>query len=139
MLALITPIKERLQALPQLAGWDVQTGTETADRRLRRVIDVRCTGADAQDSETQSVRLNPAYTITIVVPRSNDAAGQLDDALAAVVGALHNWHPGRIGARQWSRVALRVAREAEFTDTGLAAYELVFTTGAVYDGAGYTK
>lgn len=139
MLALITPIKERLQALPQLAGWVVQTGTEMADRRLRRMVDVRCTGADAQDSETQSVRLNPAYTVAVVVPRSSDAAQQLDDAMAAVVGALHNWTPGRIGVRQWSRMALRVAREAEFTETGLAEYELVFTSGAVYDGAGYTK
>jgi hypothetical protein len=33
-------------------------------------------------------------------------------------------------------MALSLAREAEFTDSGLAAYELVFTSSAVYDGAG---
>ena len=139
MLALIAPIKDRLQALPQLAGWDVQTGTETTDRRVRRVIDVRCTGADAKDSESQAVTLDPAYTITVVVPRSDVAAEELDEALAAVIGTLHNWSPGRIGLIQWRRVALRVAREAEFTESGLAAYELIFTSSAVYHGTGHHK
>ena len=139
MLALITPIKERLQALPQLAGWEVQTGTEAADRRLRRVINVRCTGADAQDSETRGVTLSPAYTIRIVVPRSSDVVEQLDDALAAVIGVLHNWTPGRIGLIQWRRMALYMAREAEFLETGEAGYALIFTCSAVYNGAEYHK
>lgn len=138
MLALIEPLKLRLQSLPALAGWDVRSNTELASREVRLgVADVRCTGADAQDSEAQSVTLDPAYTVHLVVKRSAQAAEQLDAALAAVVGALHNWYPGRIGALHWRRMALRVAREAEFSDTGHAEYELIFTTSAVYHGTGH--
>lgn len=135
MLSLTTPIRTRLQALPELAGWDVRTGTDDDGARKPPLADVRCTGADAQDSEAQAVTLEPVYTVRLIVRRAPEAAEQLDAALAAVVGALHNWRPGRVGARQWRRIALRVAREAEFTDNGQAGYELVFTSSTVLHGA----
>lgn len=135
MLALTAPLMLRLQHLPQLAGWDVRTNTEPVDRQLLPAADVRCTGADAQDSEAQAVTLEPVYTVRLIVRRAPEAAEQLDAALAAVVGALHNWRPGRVGARQWRRIALRVAREAEFIDNGQAGYELVFTSSTVLHGA----
>ena len=60
MLALTAPLMLRLQHLPQLAGWDVRTNTEPADRQLLPAADVRCTGANVPPNQTDIVTLSPA-------------------------------------------------------------------------------
>lgn len=139
MLALESPLKTRLAALPVLTGWAVRTGTELSDRRMVPAADVRCTGARTTDSETTAVTLDPAWTVTLVVPRSDQAAGQLDAALAAVIGSLHNWCPGLQSGRAWRRMALQTVREPEFVAEGLAGLELVFATSTVYHGQVLTR
>lgn len=134
MLALLDPIKSRLVALPALGGFDVRADTADVDTTIVPSASVRASGASAADSETVAVTLEPAYTVTLVVKRSATAAQELDAALRAAVGALHNWRPGAVGGGQWQRMALQGVRPAEFSSTGLAGYELIFTTAAVYHG-----
>lgn len=134
MLALEPHLKIRLQALSALTGWAVRTGTELSDRRMVPAADVRCTGARTTDSEAAAITLDPAWTVTLVVPRSEQAAGQLDAAVKAVIGSLHNWYPGQLSDQAWRRVALQAAREPEFVAEGQAALELVFTSSTVYHG-----
>ncbi|WP_029524867.1 hypothetical protein [Polaromonas glacialis] len=139
MLALESHLKARLAALSALTGWAVRTGTEASERRAVPAADVRCTGARTTDSETTAVTLDPAWTVTLVVPRSDQAAGQLDAALNAVIGSLHNWHPGQLSGRVWRRLALQTVREPEFTAEGQAGLELVFATSTVYHGQVLTR
>lgn len=134
MLALEPHLKIRLQALSALTGWAVRTGTELSDRRMVPAADVRCTGAQTVDSGASTVTLDPAWTITLIVQRSDQAVVQLDGALAAVIASLHNWYPGPLDGRPWRRVALQTVREPEFAPEGQAAYELIFTTSTVYHG-----
>ncbi len=132
MLALTTPLKTRLQALPQLTGWDVRTGTENADRRVVPAADVRCIGAGIADRKQGAVMLAPEWQVTLVVRRSDQAADELDAALAAVIGKLHGWRPPECGARGWEALSLARITELLLTDEGLAGYELTFTTAARY-------
>lgn len=134
MLAITAPLKARLQALPALAGWDVRTGTEAADRRLVPSLDVRCTGAAVPSVKGGGVMLAPEWTLTLAVRRSVDAAGQIDTALAAVIESLHGWQPGQHGGRGWEPLQLARASEAQYADEGLAGYEIAFTTAATYMG-----
>ncbi|MGP1684658.1 MAG: hypothetical protein ACTS8S_20240, partial [Giesbergeria sp.] len=117
MLALATPLQSRLAALPALTGWAVRLDADTEDRRSLPAVTVGCIGAGATDSEAQAVALDVSYSVFLIAPRGLAAAAQLDAAFEAVVAALHNWTPGRIGARQWRRMALRAVRAPEFADT----------------------
>lgn len=136
MLALEPHIKTRLQALSALTGWAVRGGTELTDRRMAPSAEARCTGAQANDSQVSAVTLDPAWTITLVVPRGDWAAQQLDAALKDVIGSLHNWCPGKIddAGQPWRRMALATVREAEFLPEGVAGLELTFITSVVYHG-----
>ena len=134
MLALTTPLKTRLQALPVLTGWDVRTGTEHADRSLLPAVDVRCNGASVADGRAGACMVAPEWTVTLVVRRSATAADELDAAFAAVFESLHNWQPGTHGGRGWEPLRLQRATEPAFADDGLVGCELTFTTGARYLG-----
>lgn len=134
MLALEPHLKTRLQALPALTGWAVRVWSELTDRRVMPAADVRCTGAHTLDSSASTVTLDPAWTVTLIVPRSDQAADHLDAALTAVIASLHNWYPGQLSGRPWRRMALQTVREPEFSPEGAAAYELIFTSSAVYHG-----
>lgn len=134
MLALTAPLKERLQALPQLTGWAVRTGTDAADRRVLPVADVRCTGARVADRKTGAVLIAPEWTITLALRRADDAADQLDAAMDAVIESVHGWAPGKHGGRGWERLALMDISEPAFGDEGLAGYQLTFGTAATYMG-----
>lgn len=135
MLALTAPLKARLQALPQLTGWAVRTGTEDADRAAVPAADVRCVGAGLADVKAGAVMVQPAWQVTLVVPRGDQAAEQLDTALAAVICALHGWPPGQCGGRGWERVNLASITEAQYASEGVVGYELTFTTAARYTSA----
>lgn len=134
MLAITTPLKTRLQALPALAGWALRAATDTADRRVLPAVAVRCSGAQVADSKAGAVMVAPQWTVTLVVQRSDQAADELDAAFAAVIESLHNWMPGRHGSRGWEPLRLARVTEPDFIDEGLAGLDLTFTTGAKYDG-----
>ena len=134
MLAIITPIKTRLAALAPLAGWDVRTELDEDDTSPVPAVDIRGSGASATDSESAGVTLDPSYTVTLAVKRGATAAAQLDAALQAVIGSLHNWRPGVVVGTSYRRVALQGIRSAEFSSAGVVAYQLVFSTSAVYHG-----
>ena len=135
MLALGNPIKTRLQALPQLTGWQVRLGTDNADRRSLPAVDVRCTGANVADSRTGAAMVSPEWTATLVARRGPDAADLLDAAFAAVFGSLHNWAPGPHGGRGWEALRTVRVQEPAFADEGVVGYEITFSTAARYIGA----
>lgn len=134
MLAIATPLKARLVALPALTGYDVRASTEPIDRRTVPAVDVRCAGAGVADSKTGAAMVTPEWAVTIVVRRSAAAADQLDAAFAAVFESLHGWAPGQHGGRGWERLTLQRVTEPAFADEGLAGLELTFSTGARYMG-----
>lgn len=134
MLALADPIKLRLQALPQLTGWDVRTSAEDADRRGIPMADVRCPGAVVADPKMGAVMLAPRWQITLVVRRSAAAAEQIDHALAAVIGSLLGWRAGELGGRGWEPFTLESVTEPMLSEEGLVGYQVTFATAARYMG-----
>lgn len=135
MLALTAPIKARLQALPELAGWALRTGSEHSERRSLPAVDLRCSGATVapsrNDASTAAI-VQPQWQVTIAVRRSDTAADQLDAAFAAVFAVLHGWMPGLCRGRGWEPLQLRQVTEPMFGDDGIAGLELIFTTSARY-------
>lgn len=134
MLALVPAIAARLAALPALAGWEVRTSLEAADRKGFPAVDVRCTAAAVADRKTGAALVSPEYTVTLMARRADGVADALDAVFAATVGALHNWRPGSQGGRNWEPMALQRVSEALFSDAGVAGYELGFTSAATYMG-----
>ena len=133
MLALSEPIKSRLRMLAPLAGWDVRAGTDQdADRRKVPAADVRCVGATVADSKAGAVMVAPVWRCVLVVQRGDAASEQLDNAIAAVICALHGWKPGEFGGRGWETLTLSGISEPMFEDVGLVGYELIFATAARY-------
>lgn len=133
MLALAAPLKSRLSALPQLTGWDVRTNTEDADRSVVPAVDIRCVGATAS-AKDGAVTLSPQWRVTLVLDRSSTAAETLDTAMAAVIGSLHGWQPGKHGRRGWNELVLLSATEPDFATEGVVGYELTFSTAGLYEG-----
>lgn len=133
MLAVSTPLCDRLAALPALAGWDVRSGIEHSNRAVLPAVDVRCEGAKVSGSRT-GLLLSPFWRITLAIKRSSSAAAVLDAALTAVIGSLHNWPPGEHGGRNWEPLVLVHVIPPELQDASDIGYELMFTTGATYSG-----
>lgn len=134
MLALITPIKTRLQALAPLAAWQVCTNTEDADRTNLPLVDLRCLGAGVSSQRIGAVMVDPQWTVTLISRRGDTTAAELDTVLDAVIGALHGWQPGQHGGRGWERLALQRISEPMLVEEGLVGYELTFSTQALYRG-----
>lgn len=133
MLAVGPFIKERLQGLAAIDGWDLRVGTEAGDRRVEGVgaVDIRNSGAQIAESKAVGVKVEPLWTVTLVVRRGSEAASQLDAAFWQVVEALHWCQVGTVAGRHWERLALvSIQQEPEFLDVGLAGCQLVFSTGA---------
>ena len=132
MLALYPVIAQQLRATPQLAGWDVRSSAEPADRRPLPAADLRCIGASVADSATGAAMVMPQWLLTLVVRRGPAAEQQLDAAFCTVFGVLHNWAPGEAGGRRWERLRLLSVTEPQYTPEGCIGLELTFTTSARY-------
>ncbi len=134
MLAIIAPLKARLDKLPQLTGWDKRANTEEVDRSKLPAVDIRCVGAAVSDSKRGAAMLAPRWMVTVVVRRGDAAAGQIDTALSAVICALIGWVPPSTGDRAWSPFTLESVTEPMLPDEGLVGYEITFATAASYKG-----
>lgn len=134
MLSLGSVIKSRLQALPALDGWPVSTGTENVDRRVVPLADVRCVAAQSLPSRNTAAQLAPQWVITLAVKAGAGAEAQLDAALVAVIGSLHNWQPGLVSGLGWGPLRSGGAVEAAMPPEGVVAYELSFSTEALFPG-----
>lgn len=135
MLALEAPIKARLQVLPQLTGWDVRGATEHVDRGAVPAVDLRCIGATVGEKNSRTVKLEPVWSVRLVVKRSPSAADEISAAFDAVLEALHGFAPKNRAGRFWSPLEAAGVREVEFADAGLVGCELSFSTGATYKAA----
>ena len=132
MLSLEPILKTCLKALPALTGWAVRGGTDLADRRVLPAAEIACEGAVVTSAQASGVKIEPAWSVTLVLRRSDEAAGQLDAAFAAVVATLHNFTPANVSGRYWSALALKRVEAPLFGDEGLAGLTLMFSTGAAY-------
>ena len=135
MLAVGTPLKTRLQALPQLAGWDVRKWTEHTDRTVLPAAELRCVGAGVNDSKRGAAMVGPQWLVTLVVKRDETAEQALDAAMSAVICSLQGWQPGQHGGRGWEAFALvQITEPMVPIETGQVGYELIFNTAASYVG-----
>jgi len=132
MLALESILKTRLQALPALTAWVVRGGTDLVDRRPLPAAEIACEGAAVTGSQASGAKVEPSWTVTLVVRRSDEAAGQLDTAFAAVIGSLHNFTPAQVSGHYWSALALKRVEAPQFGDEGVAGIAMTFSTGAAY-------
>lgn len=132
MLSLEPIIAQRLAALPEVAGWEVRTGTLPEARGKLPALDIRCAGAAVTDSRAGAVMVSPEWAVTIAVQRGPLAAGQIDGALAAIIASLHNFRAGQVGGRGWEPMELKRAATPTFSDSGVVGMMLVFTTSARY-------
>ncbi|MEG2047256.1 MAG: hypothetical protein RR100_10450 [Comamonas sp.] len=134
MLALEPLIAQRLRELGAFAGWSVREGCQDANRNAVPAVDVRMGGASVTQVRKPSVSLQPEWAVTVVVHRGSEAARQLDAALTAVVGSLHNWRPSGVPGRGWTELLVARVQPMDFVDVALVGYEITFTTVAVFDG-----
>lgn len=135
MLALLDPIKTRLQPLPALAGWALHTVAEEVDRRGVPRVAIGFGGARVAGVRTTAAQVEPSMAVTLVVRRGAAAASSLDAAMAAVIAELHNWQPGEHGGRRWEPLRLMQITEPDFeTEEGLVGLTLVLNTQALYHG-----
>ena len=134
MLALENLIAKRLREQAAFTGWSVREGCHDTDRRAVPAADVRMGGASVTQVRRPSVTLQPEWAITLVARRGNEAAQQLDAALASAIGCLHNWRPDKAAGRSWTELQVARVQPADFVDLALVGYEITFTTAAVFDG-----
>lgn len=119
-------------ALPDT--WAVLGYSDDGQRDAWPMASVRVDGATVADSKTGAVNVQPHITVTLAAKRGPDAAGQLDDAFAALTAHLHNWRPGEVSGRHWNPLTLTLAAPPEYLMDGLVGIALTFTTHARYDG-----
>ena len=134
MLVLESLIAKRLRELGAFAGWQVREGCHDTSRVAVPAVDVRMGAAAVTQVRKPAVSLQPEWAVTAVVRRGDQAAQQLDAALTAVIGNLHNWRPSGIPARSWTELQVARVQPMDFVDVALVGYEITFTTVAVFDG-----
>ena len=134
MLELEPVLVQRLAVLPAFTGWRISGGTDAANRTLVPGADVRMSGANGAAERRTVSQLQFVWTVGLVVPRSDSAAGQLGAAMRAALGALHNWRPGNVAGQEWTELQFANVREAAFSESGLAGFEISFTTTTLVPG-----
>lgn len=134
MLELEPVLVQRLASLPAFTGWRISGGTDAANRTLMPGADVRMSGANGAAERRTVSQLQFVWTVGLVVPRGDSAAGQLGAAMRAALGALHNWRPGDVAGQEWTELQFANVREAAFSDSGLAGFEISFTTTTLVPG-----
>lgn len=133
MLALGNPITARLAALPALTGWAVRKGSPAVDRKPLPCVDVHFTRADSAPTRNTAAQIGPLWGVTLAVAQGDDAEEMLDAAFEAVIKALHNWAPGKVGGRGWEPLRC-VGVQSDHPPDGVLAFELFFSTQALYEG-----
>lgn len=126
-------IRARLGAQAALAGWAVRSAAAEGSRKTVPAIEVQCMGADVEETGANAALVNGEWAVHLVVAYSATAMADLDAAFAAVVTALHGWTPPATG-REWHPLRLTGVQLPQFSEQGLIAYSLSFTTSALYYG-----
>lgn len=133
MLALEPVIVARVRAA--LAVWTVMGFTsDKGSRSARPLASVSFADCRVADSKAGAVNVQPGYRVTLLTTKGDEAAALVDAAFVAVVGALHNWKPGEVAGRRWERLSLLLVGAPQYPEDGLVGVDLLFTTGARFDG-----
>ena len=135
MIALLDPIKARLQLLPAVTGWALFTAAEEGDRKAVPRAAIGFSSARVVGVKTTAAQVEPSVAITLVVKRGAGASAALEAAMSAVIEQLHNWFPGEHGGRSWEPMRLAQITDPDFdSEEGLIGLTLAFTTQALYPG-----
>lgn len=135
MLALEPVIVEQLRSCLAPA-WTVKGYTSDAGRRdAWPLASVSFVDGNVADSKAGAAAVQPAWRVTLVAKRGDEAAALIDAAFAATMAGLHNWTPaGEVGGRRWERLRLLQVMPPQYPEDGLAGIDLTFTTQARYEG-----
>ena len=90
-------------------------------------------GAGVGDVSREAAQLDPRWACVLVTKRSAQAAADLDAAMTAVIGGLHNHRPVTSDGRQWTELKTAGVREAEFSDAGLVGYSVELICTSVFE------
>lgn len=139
MFALEPVITARVQAAlaPLSAGWATYGHAgSTGDRRPDAAPAAVVAFSDARpgDVRGQAATVDTAWQVLLVARRGATAPALIDAAIAAVIGALHNWRPGEVAGRRWEPLRLSGVQSPAYPDDGLMGIEIAFTTTALYRG-----
>lgn len=135
MIALLSPVKSRLQLLPALAGWALLTAAEVGDRKAVPRVAIGFASARVSGVRTTAAQVEPTLAVTFVVKRGAGADVALDAAMAAAIEQLHNWFPGEHGGRKWEPMRLAQITDPDFDgEEGLIGLTLALTTQGLYPG-----
>jgi hypothetical protein len=135
MIALLSPVKARLQPLPALAGWTLFTAAEEGARHAVPRAAIGFSAARVVGVKTTAAQVEPSLAITLVVKRGAGAAAALETAMVAVIEQLHNWYPGEHGGRNWEPMRLAQITDPDVDgEEGLIGLTLALTTQALYHG-----
>lgn len=135
MIALLDPIKTRLQLLPAVTGWALFTAAEEGARQAVPRAAIGFSSASLPTVKTTAVQIQPVIAITLVVKRGAGADVALDTAMSAVIEQLHNWVPGNHGGRSWETMKLAQIVEPDLdSEEGLIGLTLGFSTQGLYQG-----
>lgn len=134
MLALESVIVARLRVvLPD--GWTVMGFTSDKGKREGSLLaSVLFVAGNVPDSKAGAANVQPAWRVTLVTRRGDDASTAIDEAFGLSVEALHNWTPGTVSGRTWARMSLVQVAPPQYPEDGLVGIELTFTTSARFDG-----
>lgn len=109
MFLALAAIADYLRDVPHFQAWSVRDGLKAESRQDLPALDVRYRGALVGNAQgAPSVNLTPVVEVTLVVPRGDDAARELDAAFCAAIAALHGFKvPGATATSdQWTALKL---------------------------------
>lgn len=134
MFGIETAICQRIsEALQPQAGWSVYGVSDAGDRRSTPAAVIGFESASVADSKGGAVSVSPVWRVTLACRRSSHTAADLDQAVDAVIHALHGWQPEQAGKR-WDAMRLQSAQAPIMDDAGLIGVDLRFVTTAAYVG-----
>lgn len=135
MLALLNPVKDRLQAIPAFIAWQLHTVAEEVNRQSAPRAEIGFANARVSSVRATAALVEPLVSVSLVVKRGEEAASLLEAAMQAAIQSLHNWHPGEQGGRKWEPMRLTQITEPDFAiEEGLIGLTLAFATQALYLG-----
>lgn len=115
--------------------WAIGHGNDYQERLSLPRADVRLVGAGLESAQGRAVRLRANYQVALVVEagQGDSAFAALDEAVTAVIAALHQWQPqGHMPAT--ARLELQGVGESALLGADVYGYDLVFSLSVVRHG-----
>ncbi len=129
MFAALASIATYLRSVPHFETWSVRDGLSVESRQAQNALDIRYRGATVGDAKgASSVNVSPVLEVTLIVPRGDSAANELDAAFTALLAALHGHkvHGASATRDGWTALVLNQVQTFDPMDKD-AGCQLLFT------------